>query len=931
MKIHLLPWIRLRIYLRCMGMMVGFGSLWIENGFSQHVAVSAGIIDSLVSDYRVLAQSLSNSQRLDRLREGEVLIRQLPSTDHLSMARYYALYIPVFRFNYQLDSVARYLDLMGTHLDALPQPAAEKITWWYEKARFAFQESDYATGMNFSQQGLQYLRAYFPDLLREKYLLLNTIGIANRRLGKVDEAIDHYERILRTSWDEANAVKMNGAILNNLGLAYKDCGDWTLAIARLQSAIQYYSKNISPTFEDIGSGFDNLAICYEAIGQPDSALYYSHRSLQFIHLNLGALHPDQLLPMNSITYTLIKQGRLDEALSMNEQSLALLRQLGWSENSPEGDYYLADGFDVLAYSILIHRFRYQHAHDTLELLDAIQAGDDFMAMTDYAYDNLKNDLSKELFLNKHNDIFTACIASLADLYAFHPDTSLFAKAFGYAEKFKSLELLYAAQKDQADQVPRFRPYNDQYHGFQDSIRHYEDKLFDSSIDAAVHALSQNRLNSFKVSFAIWKENIRKNQPDYYQLIYHPEPVTIAQLKASLRNDQCILSYHVGLDEIFAFVITDHHLFFLHKEIRTNLNQTITQFRKAIEGYFLQPKATDSTYLDAADDYIHIASDLYGLLLKPIDSLLTDRVIIVLDKSLSYLPFDLLLAAMPEESFRFRDHHYTLLDHAVSYSYSAKLWWDMQSRPALKAMSMLAVAPDFQAPVSSGAQSSTNFPPLLYNETEVKQLNLLIKGKLLLNHEATRENFIHNCSKHAVLHLATHSKANDEEGDFSYLAFSPEKDGINKLYAGDIYNLDLHAELVTLSACETGLGELRSGEGMISLARAFTFAGARSILSSLWSVNDKSTSTLMTLFYQNLQSGLPKDVALQKAKLTFLKSKGHADDHPFYWGGFVPIGDMRPMEFHQKSYWVSILLILLIISTGFFIFFRKKLNLLGTTL
>jgi hypothetical protein len=122
--------------------------------------------------------------------------------------------------------------------------------------------------------------------------------------------------------------------------------------------------------------------------------------------------------------------------------------------------------------------------------------------------------------------------------------------------------------------------------------------------------------------------------------------------------------------------------------------------------------------------------------------------------------------------------------------------------------------------------------------------------------------------------------------------------------------------------------LKSGEGIISLARAFTMAGARSIVSSLWSVNDRSTPDIMSSFYQYLKAGLPKDVAMQKAKTAFIQSRGHADAHPFYWGSFICVGDMRPVSLVPGFSYVT----WGIISAAgliLLIFLIKNINRLGT--
>jgi CHAT domain-containing protein len=105
-------------------------------------------------------------------------------------------------------------------------------------------------------------------------------------------------------------------------------------------------------------------------------------------------------------------------------------------------------------------------------------------------------------------------------------------------------------------------------------------------------------------------------------------------------------------------------------------------------------------------------------------------------------------------------------------------------------------------------------------------------------------------------------------------------------------LKLNADLVTLSACSTGLGKLVNGEGILGLTRAFFYAGARNVTVSLWNVNDASTSTLMKAFYENLNRGLSKSAALRQAKLTLLHSKESVWHHPYFWAAFVLVGEGR---------------------------------------
>ena len=185
--------------------------------------------------------------------------------------------------------------------------------------------------------------------------------------------------------------------------------------------------------------------------------------------------------------------------------------------------------------------------------------------------------------------------------------------------------------------------------------------------------------------------------------------------------------------------------------------------------------------------------------------------------------------------------------------------------------------------------------LKYNAQEVANIRSLIGGRVLPGTAATKSNFEAAAGKCQILHLATHGKSNNDAGHYSFIAFSESADSTENslFYVKDLQNLHIPAELVVLSACETGIGELQKGEGVVSVGKGFSYAGAKSILTTLWQVNDNTTAKLMPLFYKNLQQGHSKEIALQMAKKAFITN--NRDAHPFYWSGYLIFGDMEEMD------------------------------------
>ena len=188
-------------------------------------------------------------------------------------------------------------------------------------------------------------------------------------------------------------------------------------------------------------------------------------------------------------------------------------------------------------------------------------------------------------------------------------------------------------------------------------------------------------------------------------------------------------------------------------------------------------------------------------------------------------------------------------------------------------------------------------PLKNNIGEVQAIQKIMGGRTYMGKYATKETFLAEAAKYRIIHLATHGKADDRAGDYAFLAFQESNDSMDneRLYVKDLYNCALNADLVVLSACETGVGKWQRGEGIISLARAFAYAGTKSIVTTLWQIDDARTKNLMELFYTHLKRGVTKDAALRQAKLDYLNTFKSAHAAPFRWAGFIAIGDMEAIK------------------------------------
>lgn len=186
--------------------------------------------------------------------------------------------------------------------------------------------------------------------------------------------------------------------------------------------------------------------------------------------------------------------------------------------------------------------------------------------------------------------------------------------------------------------------------------------------------------------------------------------------------------------------------------------------------------------------------------------------------------------------------------------------------------------------------------------EIMALEEQFRGKFLYGKEANEKAFKESCSDYGIIHLAMHGILNKKHPLLSAMVFSENGDSLedNFLQAAEIGHLKLNAQLLVLSACETGFGSYQLGEGIISIARSFMLAGVPSMIVSLWQVNDNSTAVIMQNFYSNMNKGMTKSEALQQAKLYYLEKANGLAAHPAFWAPFIQFGDNSPILIRKKG-------------------------------
>ena len=524
-----------------------------------------------------------------------------------------------------------------------------------------------------------------------------------------------------------------------------------------------------------------------------------------------------------------------------------------------------------------------------------------ISILDSIRSDFASDFDKQFLLQSSFPVFETNITAINLLFKKNAARSLFSDAFQAFEKSKALILLEAMKAGQSDVVLSENDRTDFYQ-IKTTLTQYDKAVKEEKNPVPENAQwvsNQSKFLSAQMAYASFLAHLSKTYPEYYNLRYQPQLISLEETQNILNNNQTLLQYFVGDSSIFVFTIKPDSYNVVEIKKDFPLDYWVKQLRASLSA---------ENYATQGALYTEVAFKLYEKLVAPVQTYLTEEVIIVPDGVLGYLPFEALLTEKPSIAARFKTHKYLLNAHSISYSFSATLLREMMQKKHRTNPNtpLIAYAPFFQGDMtlinqkfSDDVAMRNGLNPLESSGEEVTRIAKAMNGEKRIGAEATAQNFIETAPSARILHLATHGKADDVSSEFSYLAFAPQRDSTKNcmtnglIYVRDLYNLSLNADLVTLSACETGIGKLQRGEGIISLARAFTYAGAKSVVTSLWSVNDAKTKDLMLLFYANLHRGMSKNNALREAKRSFIAR--NVNPHPFFWASFIAIGDMSALR------------------------------------
>lgn len=769
--------------------------------------------------------------------------------------------------------------------------------------------------------------------IKTKYLSADNSQLANiyNNIGSVFEKNEDFISAL-SYFNKALVIrqKSRGQMSQDVAESYNNIANILLKTGKLSEALEKYSEaekiylKLYPSGNILlGNTFNNIGNSYAKQNIPDSSILYFNKAIAIYKNILGDKHPSLSIIYNNLGDIYLKLGNFGDALKYYQFALAANHQY-FNSDAPMDNIPSMNGYfdqSVFLKSILskasAYVLHYIAAESGKKEIRDLQMALHSYVLGDSLVGNMRrSSVTKadkialgETALKCYEGAIEVC-TELANYTTARDSVSFYkSEAFNYAEKSKASALLEAIAGQDAmklSSVPdslKIRENN-----LSADISYYEKLLADKSKNEAT---IRNQLFRLNQDYNNLIRNIEISYPDYNSLKYAGKTTSLNELQSILDPEMQVRMYVIGYSYVFIFCISKNNLEIYTSKVYQSIGDTVKKYRDCL---ILQSARYNQLYRD-------LGFNLYNYLFpdNPENTSVKELVIIP-DGKLAQIPFETLLYQRQTGSVdKYQDYPYLLKKFSISYSFSASLFYQRKTKtPPTDSYRMVALAPVFTNSTirnlildnrGGGLDKNSAERPNSFNanisslestEIEAKEIYSIFnkkgyRSKAMLFSSAGKD-FVLSDSvrKFNIIHFATHGFVNSESPELSGIQLAvpdkPEDNGI--LYSGDIYNMKLKAELVVLSACETGLGKISKGEGIIGLSRAFLYAGASNLIVSLWKVSDVSTSDLMIAFYNNILANKKTDHSysdeLRAAKLKMISDMKFAQ--PYYWSPFILLGN-----------------------------------------
>ena len=732
-----------------------------------------------------------------------------------------------------------------------------------------------------------------------KIRTLNNLGQAHRRYKRYEDALQNFEtglELLRDFKPQNDMAKdektsLRARYYSNIGVLYTYWKKYDKALeylGRIRKMDLPLSKNTLHHY-DLNVGYVYL----EKNNYEKAKQSFTKAIKVEDQLHTSDKHIDKAIAYSSLGETHYQQKSWKPALDNLQQALIqaipIFNDTAWSANPDiKGVHHVRTILITLELKANALYQYYQTTQNKADLDAALNSYQTALQLVDKIRIEQQHDESVFSLLRTARPIYEGAIEAAYT-------ANKLELVYQWMEKSKAVVLL-TALRDAGAKLTAGIPDDllDEERDLKADIAYNKQKL-----NKAQRTKNQDKVKEINTILFEKREQLQKllyqletNYPEYYTIKYNTDVASIDELKHKLKAEKSVaIEFFMGEKILYTCIIDGEKIALHQLEKEADFEVALTDF--------LATTSNPSSKISDFEAYTHSASLLYQKLLKPILPS-TQNILIILDGKLTYLAFDALIQHPVKGEYnepRYDTLSYLVNQFNINYAYSASVLLEKKPQKSAQRLKPFAgFAPGFSSGKIAQIRGE-NLDSLIHNQREVEAIKQIMGGSAYLNEAATTRHFFDHADEYQILHFATHVVAGDTTQNTGHRIHL--NDSI--LLADHIYNSSLNTDLVVLSACETGQGEFIEGEGVMSLARAFRYTGCPSLTASLWSVDDKSTADIMIDFYKNLHAQQAQDQALTNSKRNYLQQLNtYEKAHPFYWAGFVHVGDTSAIALANNS-------------------------------
>ena len=806
-------------------------------------------------------------------------LRYHPQADSITFVLY--VYAGTSYYNLNAFDSARYFLLDAESRSSRYADPADNVRLYNTLGVLYFDNGNYQQGRNYFSRALGIVKGQTPFDTASAVSLQTNIATCCYHLGLFRESLDIYRQIL--AYHQAD-----DPVWLNMGMAYE-------SLEKYRDALNCFKR---VTIRDIPGVLNEIGYSLEKLHQPDSAALYLDRlnvlaagtpgtgihRVNELDLGTNDLYRADLLAGNSDYLAALQQ--LQKAIIIFSPHFTDTDVLANPANF-RGSFASYRLFDAQFKKAQLMQQLYRSQPREQWLVAAYDAYRATLSLLRYIEKSYDTDDAK-LFLKKRNGaVYQGALEVCLELHRQHPDKGYLEQAFLISERSKASVISANLEERSLNGLPgngSLRKEDD----IKYNIARLDVKLEQTSDKSAMEKIAQEKA-AYEIELAQLQQKLEQDG-NYYRLKYEDSIPGVRTLQAHLETNQALISFCLTTDALHVFLLTRSSFGYVRIDSLAALQRDVVDWLELLKTVENGRKFKGGP----------LGERLSQLLIRPIRAQVPDKEewIVVPDGFLYFLPFESLPSGTGDESM--------LETTTISYQFASRLILAPEPRVDQRApeTGVLAFAPFTEDRFL--ATGTYQFPPLPASREEIAGL----PGSRYTGAQATKARFLRDMNRYPILHLATHAVSSVDNAAGSFIAFYPQKDSPIEdcLFLEELYGLDMNrTKLVVISACETGQGELVSNEGVISLARAFAYAGCASSISSLWKADDQATSFILQRFYVYLEKGYKKSTALRQAKLDYLASST-VNKSPAYWSHLVLIGDTAPLYPGGIDPWWGLLLI-----------------------